>query len=234
MNIIIVGGGKVGIYLGALLLTGGHRIKVIEIREEGRARLERDLPKDAIVIGSGTAPNVLEAAGVRNADVLAAVTGADENNLVATSLARFEFRVPRTIARINNPKNAWLFTADMGVDVALNQADLIGRLIAEEMSLGDMTILLKLRKGQYSLVEEKVAPGSAAAGRAIRDLGLPEKCVLTAIIRKGELMIPRGDIVLQPADELLAVVHASHLRDVAELLGRRSSAGANSLGGGIS
>ena len=91
------------------------------------------------------------------------------------------------------------------------------------MPSGDTTILLKLGKGQYSLVEEKVAPGSGAAGRAIRDLGLPEKCVLTAIIRKGELMIPRGDIVLQPADELLAVVHASHLKDVADLLGRRGA-----------
>jgi trk system potassium uptake protein TrkA len=140
-------------------------------------------------------------------------------NLVITSLARFEFRVPRTIARINNPKNAWMFTPDMGVDVALNQADLMAHLIAEEMSLGDMMTLLKLRKGQYSLVEEKVAPESLAAGKAVRDLRLPEKCVLAVVIRKGELMIPDSDTVLQVADEVLAVVSTNHVKDLADLLG---------------
>ncbi len=91
-------------------------------------------------------------AGIRGADVVAAVTGDDEVNLAVTSLARFEFQVPRIIARVNNPRNAWMFTHEMGVDVALNQADLMARLIEEEMSLGDMMTLLKLRKGQYSLV----------------------------------------------------------------------------------
>jgi trk system potassium uptake protein TrkA len=106
-----------------------------------------------------------------------------------------------------------MFTAEMGVDVALNQADLIGHLIAEEMSLGDMFTLLKLRKGQYSLVEEKVDPEAIAAGKAIRDLRLPERCVFAALIRKGELIIPRGDTVLLPADEILAVVHAPTYRN---------------------
>jgi len=166
---------------------------------------------------------ILEAVGIHQVDVLAAVTGADEDNLVATSLARFEFNVPRTIARINNPKNAWMFTSEMGVDVALNQADLMGHLIAEEMSLGDMVTLLKLRKGQFSLIEEKVDPESIAAGKAIRELDLPAQCVFAAVIRKGELIIPRGDTVLQPADEVLAVVHASHLDDLAALLGRQAT-----------
>lgn len=150
MNVIIVGGGKVGAYLTGLLLSGGHRVKVIEARRKETSRLQHDLPRDVVVLGSGTDPDVLEAAGIHNADVVAAVTGEDENNLVATSLARYEFHVPRTIARVNNPKNAWMFTPDMGVDVALNQADLMGHLIAEEMSLGDMVTLLKLRKGQFS------------------------------------------------------------------------------------
>lgn len=153
------------------------------------------------------------------ADVVAAVTGADETNLVATSLARFEFGVPRIIARVNNPRNAWLFTPEMGVDVALNQADLIAHLIAEEMSLGDMMTLLKLRKGQYSLVEEKVHPEAVAAAKAVRDLKLPAECVLAAVIRRGQLLIPNGDTVLHPADEVLAVVHAAQLQQLADLLG---------------
>ena len=118
-----------------------------------------------------------------------------------------------------------MFTPEMGVDVALNQADLMGHLILEEMSLGDMVTLLKLRKGQYSLVEEKVDFGSQAAGKAVRDLELPTHCVLSAVMRKGELIIPRGDTVLEPADEVLAVVHTSQLDQLALLLGGEKRSG---------
>jgi len=220
MSVIVIGGGKVGTRLASLLLAEGHKVKVIEVRREEIERLEDELSKEAVLHGSGTDPNVLEAAGIRQAQVLAAVSGDDEVNLVAASLARFEFSVPRIIGRVNNPKNAWLYTAEMGIDVALNQADLMAHLVAEEMSLGDMMTLLKLRKGQFSLVEEKVDPTSPAAGRPLRDLHLPEECVLAAIIRKGQLIIPRGDVVLQPADEVLAVVHASKAAALAALLGR--------------
>jgi len=142
---------------------------------------------------------------------------------VVCSLARLEFKVPRVIARVNNPKNAWLYTPEMGVDVALNQADLLAHLIAEEMSLGDMMTLLKLRKGLYSLVEEKVHPNSVANGSAMRDLVIPPRCIFAAIIRKGELIVPRGDTVLQTADEVLAVVHASELPSLAAILGPQAA-----------
>ncbi len=220
MKVIIIGGGKVGAYLASLMLKEEHWIRVVEMAPEQVLRLKKDLPPDVVVQGSGTDPNLLESIGIRKVDVLAAVTGADEGNLVATSLARFEFNVPRTIARINNPKNAWMFTDEMGVDVALNQADLMGHLIAEEMSLGDMVTLLKLRKGQFSIIEEKVDPESVAAGKAIRDLNLPAQCVLVAVIHKGELIIPHGDTMLQPADEVLAVVHVSLLDELADILGK--------------
>jgi trk system potassium uptake protein len=218
-NVVIVGGGKVGTYLAALLLASGHNVKLIEEQRNELPRLHSDLPADTVIAGNGTDPNVLEAAGIRQAQVVAAVTGTDEANLVVANLARFEYGVPRVIGRVNNPKNAWLFTREMGVDVALNQADLMARLIAEEMSLGDMLTLLKLRKGQYSLIEEKVHPASSAVGKAIRDLHLPIECVLSAVIRKGELIIPRGSTVLQASDEVLAVVHASQLGQLAALLG---------------
>jgi trk system potassium uptake protein TrkA len=222
MYVIIVGGGKVGSYLAGLLMTEGYKVKVIEVRQEEIPRLKRDLPPEVVMLGSGSDPEVLEAAGIRQANVLAAVTGEDEVNLVAASLARFEFRVPRVIGRVNNPRNAWLFTPEMGVDVALNQADLMGHLIAEEMSLGDMITLLKLRKGQFALVEEKVHPTSLAAGKAIRDLPWPQECVLAAILRKGDLIIPKGDVVLQPADEILAVIKESARKELGDLLARRS------------
>jgi trk system potassium uptake protein TrkA len=130
MNVIVVGGGKVGSYLAALLLSAGHKVKLVEVSPGEMPTLRRDLPPGAILAGDGTDPAVLEAAGIRHANVVAAVTGADETNLVVTSLARFEFHVPRTIARVKNPRNAWMFTPEMGVDMALNQADL-SALIAE-------------------------------------------------------------------------------------------------------
>jgi trk system potassium uptake protein TrkA len=119
--------------------------------------------------------------------------------------------VPRIIARVNNPKNAWLFTTEMGVDVALNQAQILAHLIAEEMSLGDMMTLLKLRKGEYSVVEEKIHPSSMAVGKKLSDLKIPSECTIAAIIRSGKLIIPHGNTEFQVADEILAVVHATQV-----------------------
>jgi len=225
MYTIIVGGGQVGAYLASILLAEKHQIKIIDHDKDRIAVLEQRLPAEMLILGSGSDPNVLEAAGIYNANVVAAVTGSDEANLVVCSLARLEFKVPRVIARVNNPKNAWLYTPEMGVDVALNQADLLGHLIAEEMSLGDMMTLLKLRKGSYSLVEEKVDPDSVANGRALRELNFPSRCVLAAIIRKGELIVPRGDTVLQAADEVLAVVHSAEKQQLAAILGKPALGG---------
>jgi trk system potassium uptake protein TrkA len=135
-------------------------------------------------------------------------------------LARFEFRVPRVIGRVNNPKNAWAFTPEMGVDVALNQAEILAKLIQEEMSLGDMMTLLKLGRGEYSIIEERVHPASIAAGRAVKDLDLPTESTLIAVLRKGQLIVPHGNTILQPADEVVAIVHHSRLSQLASLLGR--------------
>jgi trk system potassium uptake protein TrkA len=218
-QVVIVGGGAVGTHLATLLLASAHQVSVIEVQREAIPRLQRELSTDVVTVGDGTDPAVLEAAGVRQAHVVAAVTGTDATNLVITNLARFVFHVPRTLARVHTPKHAWMFTPAMGVDVALNQADVLAHLIAEEMSLGDMMTLLKLRKGQYALVEEQVHPRAQAVGSAIRDLPLPSECAFTAIIRRGALLIPRPDLVLQPADEVLAVVHASQAPQLAALLG---------------
>jgi trk system potassium uptake protein TrkA len=222
MDVIIAGGGRVGSYLARMLIERGDRVRLIEARPAILSRLARDLPAGVLVADNPADPVVLAAAGARDSDVVAAVTDSDPMNLVITSLARFEFAVPRIIARVNEPRHAWLFTAEMGVDVALDQADVMGRLIAEEMSLGDLMTLHKLRKGLYSLVEEKVDPQSVAAGRAVAELGFPEECALVSIIRKGALLIPRSDTVFQPADEVLAVVHADALARFSALLARRA------------
>jgi trk system potassium uptake protein TrkA len=219
MKVMIIGGGKVGVYLTNYLIAAGHSVKLMENRREEVEHLKQfHIPDDVVVFGSGSDPDDLESYGIRQMQVLAAVTGVDEVNLVATSLARFEFGVARTIARVNHPENAWMFRPDMGVDVAINQADLIGKMIAEEMSMGDMMFLLQLRKGAFSIVEEKVAPRSVGLGKAIKELKLPKQCVLAAILRKGELILPHGDLVLQQADEVIAIVQKDQAKILAEML----------------
>jgi trk system potassium uptake protein TrkA len=221
MEVLIVGGGKVGTYLAAFLLSAGHKVILIEEFKNKYEMLQKDLQGATVISGDGTDPNLLESAGIRRVQVVAAVTGEDEDNLVVTSLARFEFNVPRVIGLVNNPKNAWMYSAEMGVDVALNQADLLGTMIAEEMSMGDMVPLLKLRKGLFSLVEEKVAPHSVVNGKKLKDIVLPDQCIITAVLRKGQMIVPHGETVLQTADELLVVVHASQMKKVADLLAER-------------
>jgi trk system potassium uptake protein TrkA len=224
MFVIIVGGGRTGSHLAELLVEEGHAVKVIDDRPEILERLRQEMPAETVVAGDGSDPNVLEAVGIKRAQVLAAVTAEDEANLVATSLARFEFNVPRVIARVNDPKNAWMFTAEMGVDVALNNADILAKLIVEEMSLGDMMIMLKIRRGKYSLVEEKIYPGAHAVGQTIKDLPLPPNCIISGILRYGEMVLPRGITVLEEGDEILALVDEPARLELARLLGRPTEA----------
>jgi trk system potassium uptake protein TrkA len=219
MFVIIAGGGKTGSQLASQLLSGGHKVRLIEDRPSVLERLQGEIPNEVIIAGDASSPSVLDSAGIQEAQVLAAVTGEDEDNLVITTIARFEFGVPRIIARVNNPKNVWLFTPEMGVDVALSQSDILAKLIAEEMSLGDMMTLLKLRKGEFSIVEEKVHPQAAVVGKKLRDIQLPPQCVFAAVIRRGQLIIPNGNTELTAVDEIIALVHASQAVKLAELLG---------------
>jgi len=150
--------------------------------------------------------------------VLAAVTSDDSTNLVICFLAKTMFGVPRTIARVNNPSNAWLFDEKFKVDVALNQADVLAHLIQEEMSLGDMMTLFKVRHGRYSVVEEKVPANARAIGLQLKDMGLAEHCVIAAIIRDGVMTLPRGDSALQENDEIIAVASVEGAQKLSELL----------------
>jgi trk system potassium uptake protein len=219
MYVIIVGGGKIGSHLAGLLSAEGHKIKVIDDRPDVLELLRAELPADCVLEGDGSSPSILEAAGIQHANVLAAVTAEDEANLVITSLARFEFGVPRIIARVNNPKNAWMFSSEMGVDVALDQADILARLVAEEMSLGDMMTLLKLRRGEFSLVEETLPAGSLLLQAPLKDLPVPEGCVITAVMRRGQMIIPHGDMIFEEGDEVMAVVDNASLDKLRRLFG---------------
>lgn len=217
MFVVIVGGGRTGSQLARLLILHNHEVHVIEEREDILTHLHKEIPTELIHEGNPVYPQVLENAGIRKADVLAAVTSSDDRNLLVCHLARSMFNVNRTIARVNNPGHAWLFNQTFHVDVTINPAGIIASLISEQMSMGDMMTIAKLYRGNYSLVEEKIPENARAIGLAIKDLGLTEQCVIAGIIRDGELIVPRGLTVLEAGDEVLAVTDsegASHLADL--------------------
>ncbi len=220
MLVIIAGGGRTGSQLAKLLIGQGYDVHIIENRKDILARDHRELPTESIFEGNPLDVSVLERAGIQDADVLAATTTSDEQNLALCYMARERYGTRRTIARVNNPRNAWLFNEQFKVDVALNQADILASLIEEEMSLGDMVTLLKLRRGHYSLVEEKIPAGALAIGKAIKDIKLPEHCVIAGIIRKGEVIVPRGVTVFEAEDEVLAVTDPEGAHQLAELFSR--------------
>ena len=221
MFVVIVGGGQVGSHLASLLLMGGHEVHVVDERPDVLAKIHRELPTEVVFDGDGSDPEMLRTLGVERANVLAAVTGSDETNLMVTYMARFVFKVPRIIARVNSPKNAWLLTPDMGVDGAINQADLMAKLIAEEMALGDMMTLLKRRKGEVGLGEGRRVRGAMGDGKLFRDLNLPQDCTLAAVIRKDEIIVPHGNTRLAAHDEVLACLKTTQRTALDALLGRR-------------
>ena len=204
MKVIIIGGGQTGAHIANILLANKCEVVVIENREHVYEKLKRDIPEKNILFGNGTDPNVLEQAGISKMDVVAAVTGADETNLVASTIARFEFDVPRVIARVNNPKNAWLFNASMGVDVSINHADLMAHLVVEEMEQTAMLTLMKISRGTYSIVQYKVSQKASAVGKPIRDITMPENAVIIAVYQGEKTVIPHGGTVIGAGDVVLA------------------------------
>jgi trk system potassium uptake protein TrkA len=218
MFVLIAGGGRTGARLASLLINEGHKVRIVENRAELLARLHQELATENIVEGNPIEPSILEQAGIREAHVVAAMTSEDPVNLCLCFLAKEMFEVPRTIARVNNVNNAWLFGSHFHVDVALNQADLLAHLIQEEMSLGDMMTVFQIRRGNYSVVEEKVPEGAMGIGLALKDMDLEEQCVIAAIIRDGKMALPRGESTFKAGDEIIAVASPEGAKKLSALL----------------
>lgn len=218
MFVLIAGGGRTGARLANLLLNQNYKVRLVENRRDLLSHLHQELPTEVIYEGHPVDPVVLEAAGAREAHVVAAVTSEDALNLALCFVVKTLFDVPRTIARVNNPNNAWLFGDKFKVDVALNSSDVLAHLIQEEMSLGDMMTIFKIRRGRYAVVEEKVPAGAKAIGIPLKDMDLAEHCVIAAIIRDGVMTLPRGDSALQENDEIIAVASTEGVKKLAELL----------------
>jgi len=204
MYIIVVGGGKVGYYLAKSLLEQGHEVLVIEQDPRRCATLADELGA-SVLRGDGCEVATMAEAGMGRAGLVIAVTGGDEDNLVVCQVARHKFSVGRTIARINNPKNERIFRR-LGIDVTVSSTEVILSQIEQAIPAQSLAHLLTLRGVGVSFVELEVPAASPAVGRPLRDLGVPDDCVFPLVIRGGKTaIIPYGDTVLEPGDQVIAV-----------------------------
>lgn len=204
MKVIVVGGGQVGTYIAKALIDSGNTVTVIEKRAASLTQLQTLFPIDCVIAGDSTNPKVLEQAGIVDADVIALVTGADEMNLVTSTIAKFEYGVPRVIGRVNNPKNEWLFTAEMGIDIKVSQANLLANIIIDQIDLDHMVTLMRLNQGDNSIVQATITQQSKLANHYIRDISALNDTVIIAIKRGNETIIPKGDTLIKVNDHVLA------------------------------
>ena len=202
MNVLIVGAGKSGVYL-AEKLRANHKVTMVETRPDRAAAVAARMPGIDVLRGDGCEPSVLDRANAGHADLVAALTGDDEDNLVVSFLAKTTHSVPLVFARINHPKNEWLFTKKWGVDVAISTANVIYNLIEKEVSLGDVITLMGLSAENMVIDELTLSADAKAVGKTLAELALPKSAHIMAIISKGEIVVPRGDTVLRVGDEVL-------------------------------
>jgi trk system potassium uptake protein TrkA len=205
MKVAIAGGGNVGSYIAADLKAAGHDVLVIEQDEDLVERLSSHLDVRWYV-GDACEVNNLHEAGMADADVVVAATGDDEDNLVVALLAKQEFAVPRVVARVNHPKNQWLFNESWGVDVSVSTPHLLTALVEEAVTVGALVRLLQFEHGAAGLVEVTLADDSPAAGKAITELAIPRDASVVAVVRGDHVVVPRGDTVVQVGDEVLCLV----------------------------
>ncbi|HEY92109.1 MAG TPA: TrkA family potassium uptake protein [Dehalococcoidia bacterium] len=205
MYIIVVGGGRVGYYLTKALLAEGHEVLVLEQLATICENLNEELGS-ICVRGDGCETTTLSEVGTGRADMLISVTGDDEDNLVACQVAKYLFHVPRTIARIRNPKNEAIFKK-LGIDVTINNTNLILENIREEVPTHTLTHLLDIRDKGLEIVEVKIPDSASTVGKPLKQLGLPKDTVLSLIIRKSKRpIVPSSNTILQAQDQVLAVI----------------------------
>jgi trk system potassium uptake protein TrkA len=204
MYIIIAGAGKVGWNLARELVGAGHEVTVIESDRDRYLTVEEEL-EHAIQHGDASELWVLERAGIVRADMVIAVTGDDEDNMLISQVAKEKYLVEHTIARVNNPRNLEHFEL-LGIRPVVSATDLILRLIEHEVPHHGLVHLLDLRQEQLEIIELEVADGAPAAGRQIGDLELPEGCLVVSVLRDGTGFVPKAETTIQAGDEVLAVL----------------------------
>ena len=220
MRVVIAGAGSVGTFMAEDLAKAGHEVVIVEVNAERVAEAARDGSPAGLTWVTADACEVSEfaRAGVDKADVVAAVTGDDEDNLVISLLAKQEFGVPRVVARVNNPKNEWMFTEMWGVDVSVSTPHLLTALVEEAVSVGSLVRLLSFEGGRARLSEATLADDSPSNGKDLAELGLPRDSTVVAIIRDDHVIVPRGDSVLRAGDEVLVLTTPEAEADVVTTL----------------
>jgi trk system potassium uptake protein TrkA len=205
MRVAIAGAGNVGVFISNELVRNGHEVLLIEVQPAIAARV---LPVDGleVIVADACEVSSLKEAGLERCDVVVAATGDDEDNLVVSLLAKQEFAVPRVIARVNHPKNEWLFNETWGVDISVSTPHLITALVDEAVSVGRLVRLFQLERGQVQLVEVTLADDAPVANQEIRNIDVPRDATLVAIVRDEHVVMARGDTLLLPGDEVLALV----------------------------
>jgi len=220
MKVVIAGGGSVGRFIAQELSAARHDVTIIDSdRDLVKHYIEKDdLGGTRWIAGDACDLGTLTTAGLSDADVVAAATGDDEDNLVVSLLSKQEFGVPRIVARVNNPKNEWMFNETWGVDVAVSTPHLITGLVQEAVSVGAFVRLLSLEGGKAKLAEVTLAEGSPAADKEIVELGFPRDATVVAVVREHRVVVPRGDTVLRTGDEVVVLVTADSENSVREIL----------------
>jgi len=220
MRVVIAGAGSVGTFIAEDLAKAGHEVIIVEVDADRVAEAERRGEPAGVTWVAADACEVSEfaRAGVDKADVVAAVTGDDEDNLVISLLAKQEFAVPRVVARVNNPKNEWMFTEMWGVDVSVSTPHLLTALVEEAVSVGSLVRLLSFEGGRARLSEATLTAESPSAGKDLAELGLPRASTVVAIIRDNHVIVPRGDSVLRAGDEVLVLTTPDAEDDVVRTL----------------
>jgi trk system potassium uptake protein len=215
VKVVVAGAGKMGRHLTTDLAGRGHEVTLIEQEMSAAGRARQEVPGSVtIILGDACEPYVLEEAKLGQADVIIAVTGDDEDNLVISLLSKQEFAVPRVLARVNYPQNEWMFTEQWGVDTAVSPPHILTSLVEEAVSVGDIVRLLKLERGKVALVELTLREGSQVAGRPMYELRLPLDSAIVAIIREEHVVIPQPETVLAAGDEVMAIARPEAEEDL--------------------
>ncbi len=218
MRVAIAGAGKVGRSIARELLANGHEVQLIDRDQTKAGALSSAGDVLDVLIGDTCEISVLDQANLSSCQVLVAATGDDKVNLVVSLLAKTEYGVPRVVARVNHPKNEWMFDEAWGVDVAVSTPRMLSALVEEAVSVGDLVRLFTFRQGDANLMEMTLAPGSRVVGSRVGDISWPVDTALVAIIRGTRVITPSADDTLEAGDELMFVANESQERALSGIL----------------
>ncbi|MDH7600537.1 MAG: TrkA family potassium uptake protein [Armatimonadota bacterium] len=219
MYVIVVGAGKVGYYLAKQLLQEGHEVLVMEKDRKTAEALAEELG-DIVMHADGCEVRSMAEAGMGRANVVVAVTGDDEDNLVICQMAKRKFGVPRTIARVNDPKNEALFQ-ELGIDQTVSSTRIIFNLIEQQIETSQIIPLAALKRGEIEVVEADITPDSPVAGMRIGQLELPPNTLIISVIRDDHALIPHSDTKLRPGDSVIAMIKAEREKELREIFAGR-------------